>query len=78
MKNITPNQMYSRIGQNVAKIRKEQNMSQLELSLNMGYKSVSVVSASEIFYKNKHFNLKQLLNISQILDVTICELINLE
>lgn len=73
MQNITPEQLYEIIGKNVAKHRKAKNMSQLELSLQMGYKSVSVVSGSEVCYGNKRFNLEQLLKISQILDVELCE-----
>ncbi|MBD3842822.1 MAG: helix-turn-helix transcriptional regulator [Campylobacterales bacterium] len=74
MHNMTPEELYTIIGKNVAKYRKAKNMSQLELSLQMGYKSVSVVSGSEICYGNKHFNLEQLLKISQILDLELCEL----
>lgn len=37
-------EVYKVIGQNVAKVRKECKVSQLSLSLDMGYKSVSVVS----------------------------------
>ncbi|WP_236847330.1 hypothetical protein [Campylobacter devanensis] len=44
------------IGQNVAKVRKERKVSQLSLSLDMGYKSVSVVSFAEISLKGAHFN----------------------
>ncbi len=73
MQNITPEQLYKIIGQNVAKYRKEKNLSQLDLSLQMGYKSVSVVSGAEIYYNGKHFNLEHLLKISQILDVDISE-----
>lgn len=73
MQNITSEQLYEIIGKNVAKYRKAKNISQLELSLQMGYKSVSVVSGSEVCYGNKHFNLEQLLKISQILDVELCE-----
>lgn len=73
MQNMTPEKLYKVIGKNVAKYRKEKKLSQLELSLQMGYKSVSVVSSSEICYNNKHFNLAQLLKISQILDVDMCE-----
>jgi len=39
----------------------------------MGYKSVSVVSGAEICYNDKHFNIEQLLNISQILSIEFCE-----
>ena len=58
MKNLTPDELYKIIGQNVAKYRKEKGLSQLDLSLAMGYKSVSVVSGAEIYYNGKHFNLE--------------------
>ena len=73
MKNLTPDELYKIIGQNVAKYRKEKGLSQLDLSLAMGYKSVSVVSGAEIYYNGKHFNLEHLLKISQILDIDIAE-----
>ena len=71
MKNLTPDELYKIIGQNVAKYRKEKGLSQLDLSLAMGYKSVSVVSGAEIYYNGKHFNLEHLLKISQILNIVI-------
>ena len=73
MQNLTPEQLYKIIGRNVAKYRKEKGLSQLDLSLQMGYKSVSVISGAEIYYNGKHFNLEHLLKISQILDVDISE-----
>ena len=73
MKNLTSEELYKIIGQNVAKYRKEKGLSQLDLSLAMGYKSVSVVSGAEIYYNGKHFNLEHLLKISQILNIEISE-----
>ena len=73
MKNLTPDELYKIIGQNVAKYRKAKGLSQLDLSLAMGYKSVSVVSGAEIYYNGKHFNLEHLLKISQILNIEISE-----
>ena len=73
MKNLTPDELYKIIGQNVAKYRKEKGLSQLDLSLAMGYKSVSVVSGAEIYYNGKYFNLEHLLKISQILNIEISE-----
>ena len=73
MKNLTSEEFYKIIGQNVAKYRKEKGLSQLDLSLAMGYKSVSVVSGAEIYYNGKHFNLEHLLKISQILNIEISE-----
>ena len=73
MKNLTPDELYKIIGQNVAKKKKKKGLSQLDLSLAMGYKSVSVVSGAEIYYNGKHFNLEHLLKISQILNIEISE-----
>lgn len=72
MQDMTPKQLYQTIGKNIAAYRKAKGLSQLDLSLQMGYKSVSVVSGAEICYGDKHFNLEQLLKISQILEVELC------
>lgn len=76
MQNISTDDFYRIIGKNVARLRKEKGLSQLDLSLLMDYKSVSVISGAEIYYKGKHFNLEHLLKISQILDVNLCEFFN--
>jgi transcriptional regulator with XRE-family HTH domain len=75
MNNISVEEFYRKVGSNVAKYRKEAGLSQLDLSLQMGYKSISIVSSAEIYYKGKHFNLEHLLKISQILNVDLCTLI---
>lgn len=64
-------EFYKQIGKNVAEIRKSKNMSQLELSLKLGYKSVSLVSGAEICYNGVHFNLEHLYKISKILNTDI-------
>ncbi len=61
------------IGENVAKFRKAKKMSQLDLSLKLGHKSVSIVASAEKFYKKKHFNIEHLIKIAYILEVDICE-----
>ena len=73
MQNISSQDLYKLIGLNVAKYRKEKGLSQLDLSLQLGYKSVSIVSGAEICYKGKHFNLEHILKISQLLEVGFCE-----
>ena len=73
MNKQTSSQLYKIIGENVSRLRKEKQMSQLDLSLAMGYKSVSVVSGAEICYKSKHFNIEQLLKIAHILEIEICD-----
>jgi len=44
----------------------------------MGYKSVSLVSAAELFTNAKHFNIEHLHKISKILNVPISSLIEEE
>ena len=67
------NEFYKLIGKNVAKIRKSKNISQLELSLKLGYKSVSLVAGAEVCYNGVHFNLEHLYKISKILNTSINE-----
>ncbi|MCH5313185.1 MAG: helix-turn-helix transcriptional regulator [Helicobacter sp.] len=61
------------IAQNVARVRKQKGYSQLELSLEIGYKSVSLVAGAESGYKNIHFNLEHLYKIAKVLGVDIRE-----
>ena len=65
-------QKHKDIGRNVAKYRKEKGLSQLDLSLLLGHKSVSIVASAERFYKGKHFNIEHLLKISEVLNINIC------
>lgn len=60
-----------KIGKNVKKYRKQKGMSQLTLALSMGYKSVSIVSMSEVCSSDKHFNIEHLLKICQVLEIDI-------
>ena len=64
---------HKKIGQNVARIRKEKGLSQLELSLRLGHKSISIVASAERFYRGAHFSLSHLLEIAEILEVDIRE-----
>ncbi|MDD2384263.1 MAG: helix-turn-helix transcriptional regulator [Sulfurospirillaceae bacterium] len=66
-------ELYKRIGKNVAKIRKEKKTSQLDLALAMGLKSVGLISVAEIYHNKKHFNIEHLDKIATILEVDICE-----
>ncbi|DAB28135.1 MAG: transcriptional regulator [Sulfurimonas sp. RIFOXYD12_FULL_33_39] len=59
------------VGQNVKKYRELKGLTQLELSLEMGNKSVSLVSAAELFTNKKHFNVEHLYKIAKILEVHI-------
>jgi len=61
--------IHIKIGRNVKKYREKTGMTQLELSLEMGNKSVSLISAAELYTNKKHFNIEHLYKISKILNV---------
>jgi len=50
------------------------NITQLELALRIGHKSMSTIAKIESNLENKHYNLEQLYKISKALDVDIKEL----
>lgn len=65
--------IYKLIGSNVKHFRTQKGIKQLDLSYEMGYKSVSLVSAAELCNDGKHFNIEHLYKISKILDVPIAK-----
>lgn len=71
--NLSTDELYVLIGKNVARLRNEANLSQLELSLEMGNKSPSLVSAAELYANKRKFNIAQLHKIAKILDIDISE-----
>jgi transcriptional regulator with XRE-family HTH domain len=62
---------YKNIGMKVKKLRAQRNISQLELALAIGFKTVSSVAKPEILLDDKHFNLEHLYKISKVLDADI-------
>lgn len=64
---------YIQVGKKVKQLRELNNMTQLELSYAMGYKSVSLVSAAELYKNKKHFNLEHLYKISKIFKIDLSE-----
>ena len=77
-KGLNNDELYKLIGNNVAKFRKRANMSQLELSLEMGNKSTSLVASAEIYKNNRKFNITQLHKISNILNIEFCEFFKIQ
>lgn len=65
--------IYKLIGENVKHYRMQKEMSQLSLSQEMGYSSVSLISAAELCNDGKHFNIEHLYKISKILEVPIAQ-----
>lgn len=64
-------EIHKKIGHAVKKYREQKQITQLELSLEIGNKSVSLISAAELFTNKKHFNIEHLYKISKILNVPI-------
>jgi transcriptional regulator with XRE-family HTH domain len=61
------------ISDNIKKIRKEKNITQLDLALTIGHKSMSTIGKIEAGLEDKHYNVEQLYKIAKALDVNICE-----
>ena len=61
------------VSANVKKFRKVNDMSQLTLSLEIGFTNSSYVGKAERRTTNHHFNIVHLSKISKVLDVDICE-----
>lgn len=68
MKNI-----YKIIGNNVKKIRKTKNISQLKLALAIGHRAVGTISMAELCINNKHFNIEHLIKIADVLNVNVID-----
>lgn len=71
-------EIYKIVGKNVKKYRGLRGLTQLDLSYEMGNKSVSLVSACEPCSNGKHFNIEHLYKISKILDVPIGNFFEIE
>ena len=65
------------ISNNIKKIRKKKNISQLDLALAIGHKSMSTIAKIEAGLENKHYNVEQLYKIAKVLNVSICDFFTL-
>ncbi len=66
-------ELHRKIGANVMRVRKEKGMTQLDLALSIGLKSVGLISVAEIYHNKKHFNIEHLYKIANALNIDICE-----
>jgi transcriptional regulator with XRE-family HTH domain len=60
------------IAKNIQRIRKEKKVTQLDLALTIGHKSVSTIAKIEAGLENKHYNIEHLYKIATVLEVDIC------
>lgn len=68
-------EIHLQIGRNVRQCRRKKGFSQLDLAIELGYKSTSPISMAEIYYKKTHFNIEGLSNIARCLDVEMAALL---
>ena len=64
---------YALVSKNVKKYRLEKGISQMDLGLEIGIKSVAFFSNAESNRYDKHFNLEHLYKIAKALDKNICD-----
>lgn len=64
---------HEKISQNVRRIRVEKGLTQLDVSLALGFSNPSFITNAESINSDKKFNLNQLHKLSKVLDVDICE-----
>ncbi|BAF73376.1 helix-turn-helix domain-containing protein [Sulfurovum sp. NBC37-1] len=64
---------HQKIATNIRKIRKEKGITQLDLALTIGHKSMSTIGKIEAGLEDKHYNIEHLYKIAKALDVDICE-----
>lgn len=62
---------YSKISQNIIRIRKNKKISQLDLATSIGHTSATFLGKAELLAENKHFNLEHLYKIAIALNVDI-------
>ncbi len=67
------NSFFQTISLNVKKIRKERELSQLEVALSIGQKSSGFYANTENCAHNKKFNLEHLYKLSKLFNVPIEE-----
>ena len=64
------------VSKNVRRIRQEKGLTQLDVSLQLGFNNPSFVTNAESLNSDKKFNLTQLHKLSKVFDINICEFFN--
>ena len=63
--------LHRTIGLHIKQLREEKSISQLEIALAIGIKSVAFYSNCENNKHNKHFNIEHLYKICKFLNITL-------
>ena len=68
-------EFYKKVSQRVRNLREQNGISQLDLALEIGIKSVAFYSNCENNRYGKHFNLEHIYKISKALNVKMSEIL---
>ncbi|MDA3046248.1 helix-turn-helix domain-containing protein [Campylobacter sp. VBCF_06 NA8] len=68
-------EFYKKVSQNVRNLREQNGISQLDLALEIGIKSVAFYSNCENNRYGKHFNLEHIYKISKALNVKMSDIL---
>lgn len=69
-------EFHNKISEKVKKLRKEKNLSQLDLAIGLGFKNSSYISHAENpKITTHHFSLEHLYKISKVLDVEVSDIL---
>ena len=66
-------ELHSVIGRRIKELREEKSISQLDLALAIGIKSVAFYSNCENNKNNKHFNVEHIYKICKVLNITLSD-----
>ena len=66
-------EFYILVSSNVKKYRLQNKLSQMDLGLEIGIKSVAFFSNAECNRYGKHFNLEHIYKIAKVLNIDVCK-----
>ena len=70
---LITHQLHDVISANVIRCRKSSGVSQLQLALDIGLTGNAFIARAEKRVNDAHFNIENLVKISTILEIDICE-----
>ncbi len=71
-------EFYKKVSQRVRNLRESKGISQLDLALEIGIKSVAFYSNCENNRYNKHFNLEHIYKIAKALNIKMSDILDID
>ena len=65
------NIFYTQVGRNIKKLRKDNNITQMQLALAIGHNSVGHIAKAELNKYDKHFSIQNIYKIAKILNTQL-------